>query len=237
MYTRRFALLLVIAAISIPLFAQSNDDPVALLQGAALLGRFDSLEARLTMEITDSRGTKDRGLVAYVERTDESSKALVQVVSPAFLGNLKFLSIASGDDRDQWMSTSRGVRRISGGSGNERIFDSDFTVEDLASYDPEDYTLSLKGSEQRNGETCHVLEAVPVGGVTGDRKVLYIGQDTGLLQAGEFYEDGQLHRVFELVSSMLLNGVLFPEAARMETPGEGTYTVLTVTEAETGKET
>ncbi|TFH06491.1 MAG: outer membrane lipoprotein-sorting protein [Spirochaetales bacterium] len=233
------ALVLFFAVIVTPLTGQTvtnSADPAEILRGAALLGQFSSLETRMTMDITDSRGAKKRDLAAYVERKDDETKALVQVVSPAFLSNLKFLSIASEAQRDQWISTSRGVRRIAGGTGNEKIFDSDFTVEDLSSYDPEDYAVTLQGTEVIGGVECHVIQAVPNETGMVDRKILYVATGTGLLQSGEFYKDGVLDRTFALIEYMELDGVPFPRVARMTTVTANTFTILTVTQATSGED-
>ena len=222
-------LILVSAAVS------AQDDPATLLRNAALLGRFSTLELHFTLEITERRGSKERDLVAYVEQNTDGNRALVQVVAPAFLSNLKFLSVTSGDNRDQWMSTSRGVRRVAAGNRNERLFDSDFTVEDLSHYDPADYDLSIIGTESVNGTECTVLQAVPAdNGSFGDRKVLYISTDNGLLYAAEFYADGEIERRFELIDTMMIDGTPFPHIARMSTIADDTNTLLTVTEANVG---
>ena len=213
----------------------TQDDPASILRDAALLGRFAALEVHFSLEITERRGTKERDLVAYVEQDEDSRRALVQVVSPAFLSNLKFLSITSGDERDQWMSTSRGVRRVAAGNRDERLFDSDFTVEDLSNYNPEDYDLSILGTDTVEGVECHVLQAVSAGGGSlADRKVLYVSVENGLLYAAEFYAEGEIERRFELLDTMLVDGTPFPRVARMTTLAANTNTVLTVTEATAG---
>lgn len=225
------SLLLVFAGVAV----SAQDDPATILRDAALLGRFSSLELHFTLEITERRGTKERDLIAYVRQDADGNRALVQVVSPAFLSNLKFLSITSGDQRDQWMSTSRGVRRVAAGNLDERLFDSDFTVEDLSHYDPEDYDLSILGTETISGVECHVLQAVPTdSGSFGDRKVLWVSTGNGLLYAADFYADGEVERHFELLDTMLVDGTPFPQSARMTTIGANTSTVLTVTDADAG---
>jgi hypothetical protein len=236
MYRHLGLLLLSVLLPALPVFAQSTDDAQQILRDAALLGRFSSLEVHLTLEINERRGTKERDLVAYVERGEDETRALVQVVAPAFLNNLKFLSITSGDDRNQWMSTSRGVRRVAAGNRDERLFDSDFTVEDLYDYNPDDYDVSILGSERVNGLDCHVVQAVPRDSGFGDRKILYVAIENGLLQGAEFYSDGALERRFELLDTILVDGTPFPGQARMTTVESDTNTLLTVTEATTGIE-
>ena len=135
------------------------------------------------------------------------------------------------------MSTSRGVRRVAAGNRDERLFDSDFTVEDLSSYEPDDYQLSILGTESVNGVDCLVLQAIPSDSRSADeKKVLYISNSDGLLYAADFYAAGEVARRFELLETMLVDGTPFPRVARMTTIGAGTNTLLTVTEAAAGAE-
>jgi hypothetical protein len=233
---RRILLASAFTLISVSVIAQETTDPAAILRRAALFGQFSSLEVDLTMEIHERRGTKDRGLVAYVERDGENAQALVQIVSPAFLNSMKFLSTTDGADTSQWLATSRGVRRVATNSRNDQLFDSDFTVEDLSDYDPEDFDLTIIGSEQINGSDCYVLEAVPLDIETDyARRVMYVDKTTGLLVLAEFLNgDGGVVRKFELLEHMDLDGVAFPKVAKMTTVSAGTHTILTIDDAQIG---
>jgi len=233
---RRILLATAFTLISASLIAQETPDAADILRRAALFGQFSSLEVDLTMEIHERRGTKDRGLVAYVERDGEDAKALVQIVSPAFLNSMKFLSSTEGDETTQWLATSRGVRRIAASSRNDQLFDSDFTVEDLSDYDPEDFDLTVVGSDRINDTDCYVLEAVPLDMETDyATRVMYVSKETGLLILARFLDDsGEVVREFELLEHMDLGGVAFPKVAKMTTVSSNTYTILTVDDAQVG---
>lgn len=233
---RRILLATAFTLISASVIAQEPPDAADILRGAALFGQFTSLEVNLTMEIHERRGTKDRGLVAYVERDGEGARALVQIVSPAFLNSMKFLSVTDGEDTTQWLATSRGVRRVAASSRNDQLFDSDFTVEDLSDYDPEDFDLTVTGSERINGSDSYVLEAVPLDIETDyAKRVMYVDKETGLLVLARFLDDsGEVVREFELLEHMDLDGVAFPKVAKMTTVPSNTYTILTVNDAQVG---
>lgn len=234
---RRFLAMIVLTLVSGAVIAQ-DADPAEILRRASLFGEFTSLQAKLTMEIHERRGAKERGIEAYIERGDGEARALVQIVSPAFLNSMKFLSVTEGDETVQWLATSRGPRRVSGSNRSEQLFDSDFTVEDLSDYDPDDYRLSLTGSERVSGIDCHVLEAVPVSARTDyARRVMYIEKESGLLRLARFLDGaGQPVREFELLEQMTLDGVPFPRVVKMTTLTAGTHTVLTVDEAVAGED-
>ena len=233
---RRILLATAFTIISASVIAQEPPDAADILRRTALFGQFTSLEVDLAMEIHERRGTKDRGLVAYVERDEDGARALVQIVSPAFLNSMKFLSITDGEDTTQWLGTSRGVRRVAASSRNDQLFDSDFTVEDLSDYDPEDFDLTITGSERINGSDCYVLEAVPVDIETDyAKRVMYVDKETGLLLLARFLDDsGEVVREFELLEHMDLDGVPFPEVVKMTTVSSNTYTILTIDDARAG---
>jgi len=233
---RRILLAISFTLVSVSLLAQQSADPAEILRRAALFGQFTSLEVNLTMEIHEARGTKDRGLVAYVQRDGEDAQALVQIVSPAFLNSMKFLSATAGEETSQWLATSRGVRRVATNSRNDQLFDSDFTVEDFSDYEPDDFDLSLTGSQTINGSVCYVLEAIPLDVQTDyAKRVMYVDKSTGLLVLADFLNDsGEVVRKFELLDSMDLDGVAFPKVAKMTTISAGTFTILTVDDAQVG---
>lgn len=234
-FTAVFATILLIV-LGTPLVAQSRPAPEELLSDAALFGDFTSMEVEFTMEIHERRGSKSRGMIAYIEQTDDAYRALLQIVSPAFLNRMKFLTITEGDSRNQWMATSTGVRRVAESNRNDRLFDSDFTVEDLSDYDPDDYRLQMSADERVDGVDCYVLQATPVSDASEyARKVLYIARDTRLLRRADFFDsEGTLVRQFEQLDQMTLDGRPFPRQAKMSTLSEDTYTVLTVDEAQSG---
>ncbi len=233
---QRILLAAAFTLISASVIAQEAPDPADILRGAALFGRFTSLEVDLTMEIHERRGTKDRGLVVYVERDGDDARTLVQIVSPAFLSRMRFLSVTDGEDTAQWLATSRGVRRIAPSSRNDKLFDSDFTVEDLSDYDPDDFDLTITGSERINGSDAYVLEAVPLDIETDyAKRVMYVDKETGLLVLARFLDgSGDVIREFELLEHMDLDGIAFPKVARMTTVSRNTFTILTVDNARAG---
>lgn len=227
---------LLILSVTAAAQSASNPSPESILRSAALFSAFDSMELSVNLDITERRGSKERDLAVYVEKLNGDYRALIQVTSPAFLNKMKFLTLGAGESREQWMSTSRGVRRLAASNRNERLFDSDFTVEDLSNYDPADYQLALQGSRTIDGVDCHVLEARPISGESDyARKVLFVSKSSGLLHRAEFYnEAGTMIRLFTLLEQMSLSGSPFPKVGKMETFADGTYTILTVNDAQAG---
>ena len=116
-----------------------------VLAGASLYGNTPNISMRIAMLISGPRGDKQRVLEAFIKRDGRAARIFIHVVSPGFLANMKFLTHRAEDGSEsQWLSTSRGVRKLAGGgAANERLFDSDFSVEDLSEIDSGTFHLSL----------------------------------------------------------------------------------------------
>lgn len=206
------------------------ESPDLLLRDATLFGRFGTLIARVDMEILD-RGTRQRTLAVHVDQSDpEHRKALVQVIAPAFLSRLKFLSHGGPRTVDRWISTSSGVRRIADSSRDEPVFDSDFTVEDFSPGPAGEYTVRHAGTRTVGGELCDVIEVTPVDPSVGHAmRRVFVSRDDRLLVRAEYYtEDGLLIRTMELRERLRANGHAFPGTIVMSTPANGSHTILTV---------
>lgn len=211
-------------------------DPQELLRDAALFGRFETLIARIEMEIRD-RGVKTRTLELSVEQNDEQHKALAQVVAPAFLSRMKYLTIGDTRRTDQWIATSRGVRRVAGSARDERLFDSDFVVEDFTPPRDGEYEVRQLPDQQVSGELSHVLEVVPKGITTGyARRLVYLSAADRILVRAEYYsESDELLRLFELHERTIVDGQSFPQRATMQTLSTGTSTEIVLQEISTGE--
>lgn len=228
---RTITVLLVALTLAPAVVAQ---EPGEILGDAAFVGRFSSLQAEITMEIHD-RGSKSRTLELFVQQSPEEQKVLAQVVAPAFLNRMKFLTIVGESRLDQWMSTSRGVRRVAQGSRNERLFDSDFTLEDFAPPNPDNYDLTVLPDERVDGELCHVVRVDPVDIRTDYAyRVIYVSQEDRLLVRARYFNDSdELIRLFELQERMNVGGNAFPARATMRTLTEDTYTTVLARDVET----
>lgn len=209
-------------------------EPHELLRDAALFGRFETLTARIDMEIHD-RGVKTRTLELFVEQDDERHKALAQIIAPAFLSRMKYLTIGTENRTDQWIATSRGVRRVAGSTRDERLFDSDFVVEDFTPPREDEYDVQQLPDREVDGELCHVLEVTPRGVTTGyARRVVFVSAADRILVRAEYYSaSDELVRLFELHERTTVDGAPFPRRATMQTLSSGTSTEIVLREITT----
>ncbi len=205
--------------------AQSVDE---ILKTTHLLGDAPNIILTATMDIKSPRGEKTRTLDIYISQDKEASKILAQVISPAFLGNLKFLThqFADGTD-DKWVKTSRGVRRLAEGNYGEALFDSDFTVEDLSRIDRSRFDLEILDTGQTSG--IRAVKAIPTyQDPDYTYKVFKIEAVTGMLAAVDFFRNNKLIRQYTLVERQTIDGELYPLVCMMEDFEKGTSTLLEI---------
>jgi hypothetical protein len=210
---------LLFAGVVLGSFAQAGSySPAAILQGATIFGRFDAMEIEAEMAIRDSRSTKSRGLAIAVEhRQNGTTRVLARVVSPGFLSRMKYLVHHHENGReDAWLSTSRGVRRLTGARRQVRLFDSDFTAEDFAPLDTGSLDLQLIEGAESPCSGCVGIRAREQSGSQTTR-LLFVEQGTGLIHQVDYLDrSGDLVRRYELVATQTIRGQTVPRTCRME---------------------
>lgn len=205
-----------------------------ILRDSHIFGDAPNLSILATMTIDSGSGTSVRGIEVYVAREERVSvRMLAQVRHPAFLRNMKFLMHRNEDGRtDFWMRTSHGVRRLTGGNRDERLFGSDFTVEDFSYIDPSEYRLTLGPSE--DAEKYVIDGELRTPAPDHHAKVFFVNRATGLIDRVEYVDsNGTIVKVYELLSTQLTSGRTFPHEALMSDLVAGTSTRLTIDSVDT----
>lgn len=230
-------LLLIIATLLIAGGTAFAQTPKEVLGGVNVIGNAANSIIEIDMNINTGRGSKNRTLeIYYTEEPDGTVKSLAQVISPAFLRNLKFLSYMYPDGRaDQWVKTSRGVKRLSSGSGaGQELFDSDFTTEDLSDVSPSDYDLEFLPAETILDREVFAVQAKPKGrGGEYSEKIYYVGKASGLLLGIDYLKGNDLVKRYRVNETQTIGGDLFPLECTMENLGRDTSTVLVFESIET----
>ncbi len=102
------------------------------------------------------------------EKDHKSISIMIEPKSEKGIGFLQYDYEEVGKDTDQWMylSAMGKVKRIVAGNDNEpktgSFFGSEFNYEDMESYNLDDYTYKILGSENYKKIDCWVIETTPV---------------------------------------------------------------------------
>jgi hypothetical protein len=124
------------------------------------------------------------------------------------------------------MTTSRGVRRLSNANFQDRVFNSDFTVEDFSYPSSDDYSFSF-GTPTRG---LQVVEAtVRDSSSDSGAKVYRIDAKAGLVrEIDHLDQSGEVIRQFRTLETQVTGGFAYPKRVEMADLAEGTKTVIEI---------
>ncbi|MDZ7792748.1 MAG: outer membrane lipoprotein-sorting protein [Spirochaetia bacterium] len=173
----------------------------------------EEMTADLVMTLTNSRGsTRERSITQFSLDTGGVDKKMMFFLAPADVKDTSFMSWSYDDDRDddQWiyMPALRRVKRISSDSKNDRFMGSDFTYDHLGERHPEEDRHTVLREENYKGESCYVIESVPVGDDAAFSKtVSWIAKDKWIGLQREYYDDkDQIYKTLNIEDFEQIDG-------------------------------
>lgn len=198
------------------------------LESARLWGETERATMEVTLEIDTGRGEKSRTLEVYVDNQNDESKLFAQVTVPPFLSRMKYLYLrAPNGSETKWVSTSRGVRQLSNAQRTEKLFDSDFTTEDLSQLVVEQFVVTYLDGSDGDGDEI-VVRAEPKDGSTATR-LITIDRETRIITQVEYLDDaGKTERVYRVEETETIDGILTVSLCSMTDTDAGTKTLLSV---------
>jgi hypothetical protein len=121
------------------------------------------------------------------------------------------------------------VRRLTGARRQVRLFDSDFTAEDLAPPDIDGVMLEFAEDDASSCAGCVGVRAREKSGPRTSR-VFFVQQESGLIHQVDYLDRrGELVRRYELVETQAIQGETVPQTCRMEDLERGSVTTLRLT--------
>lgn len=217
-YKYYFSAFVFVIAAGFSAGADNLPDPLKIMEGATILGSAPALHLEIEMDIRTEKGAKSRSLEVFYLEEEEATRTLIQMLKPAFLRKMKFLTHAFADgNRARWLKTSSGIRRLSAADSGENLFDSDFTVEDLSEFDLERFSLSWLRQEEFQDHLCDVVQAVPGKDKSFySRKVFYVERENGIIRGVDFFNvSGELVKQYRLQETKLVGDQIFPGRCEM----------------------
>lgn len=223
---------------------QHDSPPDPWEQGHAVMVRVDNRRQPdtevtvLEVELTDHRGRKrTRQLKRFTEHDGTRTSTLLFFTSPADVRGVGLLTIEeTGTDSNQWlyMPALRRTRRIAGSGRQDSFMGTDFTYEDLETPDITRNRYRLLGEEDLNGQSCWVIESLPLDSDSRYRKRLsWIDQESLLAVRVDFFASQG-----DPVKRLTARGISHQsdywsaETLRMEDLERGRHTTLRIEEQE-----
>ena len=173
----------------------------------------EDMTADLVMTLTNSRGsTRERSITQFKIDGGTLEKKLMFFLSPADVKDTSFMSWSYDDERgdDQWiyLPALRRVKRISSDSKNDSFMGSDFTYDDLGERHPAEDRHEILREEEYRGESCYVVESVPVGDDDAFSKtVSWIAAGKWIGLKREYYdENGAVYKTLKIEEYKQIDG-------------------------------
>lgn len=161
------------------------------------------MRAELTMTLTNKQGKSRESTIKSISAED-NTKQIIWFLSPADDKGVAFLKIEHEGGEDEmrlWLPAFQKVRRISSKKKADSFMGSDLSYEDMTNRSLEEYTYTLEGEKEVDGQPCHILVSTPKEGVTRTygKFVSYVTKDERILTIYEeaFDRTGNLLKVRE----------------------------------------
>lgn len=157
---------------------------------------FQTEESMMNMEYINSQNkTRSRSLSRLTKHENEKDRyQLIKFLSPADVNGSGFLSLEQNDTQTRYLylPALKKSRRVSTGEDSDSFMGSDFTYEDLAEMDFEEYSYSLTGSETMQNKDCYKIDIFPKSEhrkkVTGyNKRTYYVSKDHHIVIKVDYY--------------------------------------------------
>ena len=182
---------------SLSLCAMSNHD-VAQKSDDAMSGFKDAKSDMFMTLINASGQERQRKMKMIVLEQDNGDKSLMTFLSPADVKGTKFLNyehIKKDDDQWLYLPSLKRVKRIASKNKSGSFMGSEFSYEDLSSFDVDKYTY--KGDAKVvtfDGKKMYKGERRPVTKNSGyTKQVSWIDKKTFLIQKVDYYDRKHEH--------------------------------------------
>lgn len=156
-------------------------------------------QSSVTMILRNSQGEESvrEMRMKNLEVSDDGDKGLTIFDKPKDVKGTAFLNfshITKSDDQWLYLPALKRVKRISSRNKSGPFMGSEFSYEDLSSFEIEKYTFKLLGEEQVNGLDCYKIEQIPTDKYSGyTRQVTWLDKEHFRAQKVDFYDRKKSH--------------------------------------------
>ena len=151
-------------------------------------------QAEMQMVLKNQHGESSTRLmrIKSMEQENDGDKSLTIFDSPNDVKGTAFLSFShANEDDEQWLylPALKRVKRISSKNKSGSFMGSEFSFEDLTSFEIEKYDYKYLRDEVQNGVDCFVVEQYPKDKYSGyKRRVVWIDKAEYRNQRVDFYD-------------------------------------------------
>jgi len=198
---------LALSMVALPVTYADTDRGLEIAKAMKEADRgFGDFTADMEMILIDSGGKQAvrRVRVKDLEVSDDGDKSLAIFDAPADVKGTVFLShthITKPDDQWLYLPSLKRVKRIAPANKTAPFMGSEFSYEDLTSFEVEKYTYKYVGKGNAGGREAFLLEEYPVDEHSGySRIVVWVDSERYIVLKAEYY-DRRGDKLKTLVSS------------------------------------
>ncbi|MBN2533253.1 MAG: outer membrane lipoprotein-sorting protein [Spirochaetales bacterium] len=219
------SLCLAFLSMSPSLYSLTGDEILAKTE-EVLSGPRD-YEGRLTMTLAnyDGSGKEERALKVWFAGKE---KRVIKFLSPSSMNGIGLLSL-DADEMYLYLPAQNKIRRIEGGVKNDDFQGTDFSYNEMGSYDyREDYTAGVDAED----ETTYtlILKIKPDADKPYDKVMMIVDKSTFIPQTIEFYKDDTLKKILSILEIKKTGSNIVPSRIKMENVEKKHYTEMIMTE-------
>ena len=159
------------------------------------MSNFEDSKSKMTMTLINAKGqTKIRQIQSKTLELDGGDKSLMEFLSPADVKGTKFLNYEHAQrDDDQWLylPALKRVKRISSKNKSGAFMGSEFSYEDVSSFNIEKYDYKNEDAKTKiiNGQEVYIVERYPNYKYSGyTKQISYINTQTFLTKQVDYYD-------------------------------------------------
>lgn len=180
---------------------------------------------------------KIREIVRYHKRYSNGkykSKSLLRFIKPDIVRGTGFLiwSNRSGGN-DQWLFLPKlkTAKRIESSAKTQRFMNTEFSYEDLESFNQSDEQYFLKDEENLNDQHCYIVEVIGHTQTQYKRRLVWIDSQNWLLRKVEFFDkNNRLLKVLTISEYKNFENYNFSTKLIMKNIQTGSQTVMDVSD-------
>ncbi len=231
-------ILLILFSLTISL---SADD----LTGREIIQKMESsqkvLTTKMNIKLTHTnikRGkekVKIREMVRYLKRYSDGkykSKSLLRFLKPDIVKGTGFLIWSNrlgGNDQWLFLPKLKTAKQIESKAKTQRFMNTEFSYEDLESFDQSDEQYFLDGEENIDGINCYIVEVIGHTQTQYKRRLVWIDSNNWLLRRVDFYDkSNKLLKVLTISEYQNVENYYFSTKLTMKNIQTGSHTIMDV---------
>jgi outer membrane lipoprotein-sorting protein len=178
-----------------------------------------------------------REMVRYLKRYNNGnykSKSLLRFIKPDIAKGAGFLIWSNREGRnDQWLYLPKlkTAKQIESKEKTNRFMNTEFSYEDLESFNQPDQQYFLKGEENVNANHCYIVEVIGHTHTQYKCRLVWIDSKDWLLRKVEFYnKSNKLFKVLTVSEFQRFDNFNFSTKLTMNNIQTGSHTVMDVSD-------